>query len=545
MTSRDKLIVVSLVLLLALTSAGAVVAEQGRPSLVPATGGTYVEGVIGGYRRMIPYIASTPVDNDIGRLVFNGLMRTDRTGDIVPDLAIAHRVEQDGKVWTFELREDASWHDGRPVVADDVVYTTSLIQDRAYTGPLAEALRGVVVERTGRKSVRFTLPAPYGPFAASTTFPILPAHKLAGVPFTQLAGDPFGHRPVGTGPFKVTEATPREVTLAANRDFFRTKPARSRPYFDQLRLRAFPDSSAALTALARGEIDGVSSVASEDAERARGLRAVSVYSYPTNDFTALFLNVRPGRSALVERPVRQAIATAIDRGRVLAVAIEGRGIVADSFVPRSSWAHPAELRRYERSVAEAQAMLEAAGWKDANGDGIREKGAAALRIAIATSDEPPRVSAAEQIARDLRLIGIDARLEVKPFDQLIDTVARPRAFDALLVGITGAPEPDLYPFFHSSQARDPGFNFSGFSTLPLDRALEAARRAGDREERRLLYGPIFQTLANEVPVVFLYFADFLYAQHVSIKGLKVAQLVEPSQRFWDVEDWYVRTVARR
>lgn len=190
-------------------------------------------------------------------------------------------------------------------------------------------------------------------------------------------------------------------------------------------------------------------------------------------------------------------------------------------------------------------MLEAAGWKDANGDGIREKGAAALRIAIATSDEPPRVSAAEQIARDLRLIGIDARLEVKPFDQLIDTVARPRAFDALLVGITGAPEPDLYPFFHSSQARDPGFNFSGFSTLPLDRALEAARRAGDREERRLLYGPIFQTLANEVPVVFLYFADFLYAQHVSIKGLKVAQLVEPSQRFWDVEDWYVRTVARR
>jgi peptide/nickel transport system substrate-binding protein len=545
LTVRDKLIVVSLVLLLALTSAGAIVAEQGRPSLVPASGGTYVEGVIGGYRHMIPYLASTPVDNDIGRLVFNGLMRTDRAGEIVPDLAIAFRVEQEGKVWTFELRDDARWHDGNPVVADDVVYTAGLIQDRAYTGPLAEALRGVVVERTGPKSVRFTLPAPYGPFAASTTFPILPAHRLAGVSFAQLPADQFDHRPIGTGPFKVSEATQREVTLVANHDFFRTRPARARPYFDQLRLRAFADTSEALTALARGEIDGVSSISSEDAERARGLRAVSVYSYPTNDFTALFLNVRPERPILVERAVRQAIATAIDRGRVLGVAIDGRGIVADSFVPRSSWAYPRELRRYERSVPEAQAMLEAAGWKDADGDGIREKGGVTLRISLATSAEPPRVNAAEQIVHDLRLVGVEVRLEVKPFDQLVETVARPRAFDALLVGITSAPEPDPYPFFHSSQAKDPGFNFSGFSTLPLDRSLEAARRVGDRDQRRSLYEPIFQTIASEVPVVFLYFADFLYAQHVSIKGLKVAQLVEPSQRFWDVEDWHVKQVARR
>jgi peptide/nickel transport system substrate-binding protein len=113
------------------------------------------------------------------------------------------------------------------------------------------------------------------------------------------------------------------------------------------------------------------------------------------------------------------------------------------------------------------------------------------------------------------------------------------------VGITSTPDPDPYLFFHSSQAKDPGFNFSGFSTLPLDRNLEAARRAGDRDQRKALYEQVLQTIATEVPVVFLYFSDHLYAQHVSIKGLKVAQIIEPSQRFWDIEDWYVRSVARR
>ena len=531
--------------LLALTSAGAVVAEQGRPSLVAANGGTYVEGVIGSYRHFIPYLAATPMDHDVARLVFNGLMRTDRRGEIVPDLAATFRVEQEGKVWTFEIRDDARWHDGRPVVADDVVYTVGIFQDRAYSGPLAEAFRGVLVDRVASKVVRFTLPGPFGPFAASTTFPVLPAHKLAGVPFLQLPGDPFDQRPVGTGPFKLSEAGPREVTLVADLDFFRAKPARTRPYFDRIVLRTYTDASEALTALALGDLDGVSGISSSDAERARALRSVAVYSYPTNDYTALFLNVRPERGALRERAVRQAVATAVDRGRVLAVAIDGRGQIADAMVPRASWAYPSELRRYERSVTDAQAMLEAAGWKDSDGDAVRDKGGVALSLSLATSDEPARLNAAEQIAHDLRLIGIEAKLVTKPFDELVDTVARPRAFDALLVGITSTPDPDPYPFFHSSQAKDPGFNFSGFSTLPLDRSLEAARKAGDRDQRKALFEPVLQTIATEVPVVYLYFSDHLYAQHVSIKGLKIAQIVEPSQRFWDVEDWYVKTVARR
>lgn len=500
---------------------------------------------MGGVVHLNPLIAETDVDRDVARLLFTGLTRFDREGEIVPDLAASVHVEDEGRVWTFELRDDARWHDGMPVVADDVIYTTRLLRDAGYTGPYAEAFRDVGVERVGTQVVRFTLPGPYGPFAGSTTFPVLPAHKLGGVPFADLARDPFDRLPIGTGPFRIGMIDAREVTLLANLDFYRPRPDRARPYLDRVVLRSYGDTSEALMAFSRGELDGVASVASADAERARALRTIAIYSYPTSDFAALFLDLRPEKPVFRERAVRQALATAIDRGRVLKVAIDGRGHVADSFVPRTSWAYSAEIVRYEHSFEEAAGLLERNGWKDADGDGAREKGAVALRFTIASSDEPARVSAARQIIADLATVGIRADLRTYPFNELVDDVIRPRAFDALLVGITSTPDPDPYSFFHSSQATDPGFNLSGYSTLTMDRALEAARRIADREQRRMLWAPVFQTIANEAPVIFLYFADHLYAQHTSVKGTKIAPIVEPTQRFWDVEDWFVRTVPRR
>lgn len=520
-------------------------ADQGRPSTVPAVGGTYIEGVVGQHRHLNPLLAATPVDRDIARLVFSGLTRTDRTGEIVPDLASSVSTDQDGKVWTFEIRGDARWQDGRPVVADDVLYTVSLIQDPAYTGEYAEALRGVAATRVAEKAVRFELPGPYGPFAASTTFPILPAHRLGGVPYAHLAGDPFDQHPIGTGPFKVVSAAAGEVVLNANLDFYRARPDRSRPYLDRFIVRSFASSSDEMNAIARGEVDGVSGISSEDATRARDIRTLSVYSYPTNDLTAVFLNVRPDKAVFRDVAVRQAIAYAIDKGKVLDDAIDGRGRIADTLVPPTSWAYPKDLKTYEHSVAKAATLLDQSGWVLSTGGTVRRKTGTSLRFTLSTSDDPEHTAAASQIVSDLAMVGIDVKLDTMPFDRLVQSVIRPRSFDAVLVGITGSPDPDPYPFFHSSQAKDPGTDLSGYSTLPLDRALEAGRKTNDRDQRRALYAPVFQAVVNEVPVVFLYFSDYLYAQRTGVTGLKIAQIVEPSQRFWDVEDWAVRSVPAR
>ena len=544
MTVRDKLIVLAFVGLLVITSAVAVATDRSDLAVAPAYGGTYVEGVAGVVRYLDPIIAATNVDQDVSRLVFSGLTRFERDGTIVPDLA-TFEVDATGKVWTFVIRGDATWHDGAPVTADDVVYTVGLLQDRAYVGPFSGAFRGVKVAVLGPKTARFTLPDVYAPFAGSTTVPLLPAHLLTGVSFAELSRQPFNTKPIGTGPFRVSEVDGRQVTLTRYDDFYRTKPARSRAYLDKIVLRFFRDSGDALAALARGEIDGTGGLSPQDASRARTLKTVDLLSLPTNDFTALFLNVRPARAVFRDRVVRQAIAMAIDRGRVLQVAADGRGSVADEFVPFSSWAFVRDVPRITMSVLNAKAMLDDADWKDHDGDGIRDRGGVSLKFSIATSDEPARLAAARQIADDLANIGISVQIRAVTFADLVDKVARQRDFDALLVGITVGNDPDPYPFFHSSQVADPGDNFSGYSTLATDRLLEEARRTVDQSKRRELFGQVFNAIASDVPVVFLYYSDYLYAQAKTLKGFRIAPVNDPTQRFWNVEEWYVKTVARQ
>lgn len=545
MTARDKFIVVALIGLMAIASVGAVFLDQAeRSGLTPAYGGTYVEGVVGVPQYLDPVLASTELDADVVRLVFSGLTQLSRDGSVVPDLA-AFTTDDGGKVWTFTIRSDAKWQDGVPVTAADVAYTVSLVQDKAYVGPYSDAFHAVKVEVLSDHLVRFTLPEAFGAFAVNTTLPLLPAHLLSGVSYNALPRQVFNQRPVGTGPFRVVEADARQVTLAASEDFYALHPERRRPYLDRLILRSYPDTTQALTALSRGEIDGAGGLTTSDAERVRGTKNATLYSFPTSDVTALFFNLRPDKATFRDRTVRQAIATAIDRGKVLDAAADGRGRVADEMVPPTSWAYVKDIARYPHSTAEAAKMLDAADWKDHDGDGIRDKNGVKLAFTLSTSDEPARVAAALQIVNDLREIGIAVRLQSVPFAQLLDTIVPSRSYDALLLGITGSGDPDPYPLFHSTEVADPGHNFSGYFTLPIDRALESARKTSDQTRRLELMTPVFQAIATDVPVVFLYFSDYLYAQDSQVHGLRIMPIVTPSDRLWNAADWYVKTEIRR
>ena len=545
MAARDKFIVLALIGLMAAVSVGAVFLDQSeRVGVVPAYGGTYIEGVVGSPQYLQPVLAATDVDQDVVRLVFAGLTEVDRYGSVVPDLA-TFTTEGDGKIWTFTIRGDAKWHDGVAVTSADVLYTVSLVQDKAYVGPYSDAFRGVKASAISASVVQFALPDAFGSFAANTTLPLLPAHRLSGVTYNELSRATFNQRPIGSGPFRVVEADARQVVLVRSDDHYKVRPERTRPYLDRIVLRSYPSASEALTALGRGEIDGVGGLSTVDAERARTLKNVSLYSFPTSDVTALFFNVRPDKTTFRDRVVRQAIATAIDKGRVLELAADGRGRVADELVPPTSWAYVREVKRYERSIEGARAMLDAADWRDHDGDGIRDKAGVKLAFAISTSDEPARVSAALQIIDDLKLISIAAELRAVPFSQLIDTVVRERRYDALLIGITGGGDPDPYPLLHSSEIADPGHNFSGYFTLPLDRALENARRTAVQDKRLELLAPVFQAVANEVPMIFLYFTDYLYAQSKHVQGLRIMPIPSPSDRLWNVQDWYVKTAVKR
>ena len=132
--------------------------------------------------------------------------------------------------------------------------------------------------------------------------------------------------------------------------------------------------------------------------------------------------------------------------------------------------------RDPRSRAAAKALLDAADWKDHDGAGVRDKGDVSLTFTLTTSDDPGRYAAGVQVVEDLRAIGMRVELRAMPLAEVVDTVARRRALRCALIGISRGGDPDPYEFLRSSRARDPGHNFSGYSTLPMDRSLET--RAG-------------------------------------------------------------------
>lgn len=540
MSGRDKFIIVALVGLVAVSTVIAVLGGAAPRSAVGVAGGTYTEGVVGVARSINPLLSLTSVDRDASALLFTGLTRFDQQGMVLPDLAADFRVEGDGKVWVFTIRQDARWHDGEPVLTDDVSYTVSILQDAAYGGPFASAFAGVKVERFDGRTLRFVLPDVYAPFLEATTVPLLPAHLLRGVSALALAHHEFNLRPVGTGPFRFESMDDQRVVLVRNEDFYRSAPERRRPYLDRVVLRFYLDSRAALQALARGEVQGLGGITASEAERARRARDLALLYLPSDELNVLFLNLAPDRALFRDRAVRQAISSAVNRGRVLQIATEGHGVVVDGPVAPTSWAYARDVRRYPYSPEEARERLDAGGWTGRDADGARMKGGVSLRFNLQTSNDPVRMAMAEQIARDLSLLGIQANVEAMPFAELVGKHARTRQFDAMLLTVLAGRDPDQYAFWHSSQVKDPGENFSGYGTLSLDRAIEAGRRTLDQAKRKDFYAQVFTQLADDAPAVYLYYADYVYVMDRSVKGVRIAPVSDPSQRFWNVEEWYLK-----
>ncbi|MFL5711349.1 MAG: ABC transporter substrate-binding protein, partial [Chloroflexota bacterium] len=288
MTRNDSFVVGTLVVLLAVI-AGLVSA----PSILPATASVatpqptsgpvvarpYREGVLGHPMSVSPLTAKTQADRDLVALVFSGLVRNGPDGTLVPDLAEHWTVDPTGTMWTFQLRDDAYWHDGEPVTSDDVAYTIRVLQDKTYTGSAARSWNEVTVQPKGPRTITFSLATPLGGFLQLATQPIAPAHLLADIPVTELPNAPFGHQPIGSGPFAVAsldgqhaelipaatmlQASPTEAPSPASTDSLATpvataRPSRPVPYLAGIDFTFFDDPEELADAFRAGGLDAAS-----------------------------------------------------------------------------------------------------------------------------------------------------------------------------------------------------------------------------------------------------------------------------------------------
>lgn len=506
---------------------------------VPASGGTYIEGIVGQPKYLNPILSHlNPVDQDISSLIFNGLTKVSDNGIVEKDLAEGWEMSEDGKTYVVDLRQDARWQDGWPVTADDVVFTIRAIQSPDYPGnpAVAQLWKNVIVEKISDKRVKFTLKDAYSPFLEHLSQPVIPAHIFGNVAPGKLAEDRFNVYPVGTGPFRVAEASLQEVVLEAHPDYYGDKPLLAK-----IRFRFYPDAQSAVTALRKDEVQGVGYLSPSDLEPLRNDKNVSVFSAP--EFSKLTLILLNTKSALFgDKAVRQALSYGIDRDKIIETVMNGQAVKADSPVAQASWAYNREVKRYEYSPTDAKTILANAGWRDTDGDGVLEKNGQKLSFVLLTNDRPERLSAAQEISRQLQQIGIEVDVQAAGWSGFVQDFLVPRHFQAALTEQwSPGADPDSYQFWHSSQAKNEGLNFASWTNRSADELLENARRLSDATERARLYRDFQSLFAEEQPGILLYYSVFNYAVSKNVKGVRLGLMVEPSHRFDHLAEWYVKT----
>lgn len=474
------------------------------------------------------------------RWIFNSLLRWDEQANLVGDLASRWERSTDGRTLTFRLRPEAVWHDGRPVTADDVVFTAALLKrPNAYFRNTLHLSTGEPAEfrAIDRHTVEVSTPRPYAALPAYLTgtwaslFLIMPRHVVERVGEAGLEA-----HPVGSGPFRFGEITDDgHAVLPAHEAYFG-----GRPKLDRAVLRLFARNDDRIEAFRRGELDVVIApgrkFGQEEAARYHG----RLEAMPSNQIVQFALN---GRHPILKSvKVRQAIATAVDREKLVR-EIEGpAGIPAYGPVGPTNWAHEANVERHAYDPAKSRRLLAEEDWQP-GADGVLQRRGERLAFSVVFVPDTWNVDYAgyaEAIRLYLAAVGIE--LTVKPVEYWtgMKTAWRDHDFGAFMYYDTFYNEPDLYWSWHSSMPKRPegppadvpaglpqyGYGVTGYSNPKVDELIIAARETVDQARRKAILSEVQKILATEVASYWLFNYPYRTIVHDRLRGTSRPSLGE-------------------
>lgn len=447
-------------------------------------------------------------DNIVGKFLTEGLTRyaEDSLTTVVPSLATSWEANEDATVWTFELREDVTWHDGEPFTAEDVAFTFDLITTEGIGARSAGQIASLQsVEVVDDYTVEMTFAEPHStlPIMVAYNMGILPKHILAD----QDPSEPTAYleNPIGTGPFEFESGTAGSSWVMTRNDDWWGGEAN----LDQLVFNVVPDMNATVAQLRSGDVD-VALVQPRQADTLEGAEGLTVSAVPQVNYfyVATVNNVGPFDSA----EVRRALNYAIDKDAIIETVIRGYGTPATSPIPPAlDVYHRTDLEPYPYDPERAREILADEGWEE-NADGLLERDGEVLAIELTTSDgvlDGPQL--AEVMKQQLEEIGVRATINMVEFAQLWTGVFAGE-IDASVEYLVSPPSPDVY----NDLACDGGRNRFFYCNEAADELLRQARATTDVEEQQELYGQFQELLHDNPPGIYLY-----YPQEVRVLSSRV------------------------
>jgi peptide/nickel transport system substrate-binding protein len=551
-------LVVTFVLSVAMSGCGTRNKEQAgapqRPSVIIA-----IEGDIDSFN---PLFAEDITAGEINDLLFPSLVGSSfdlRSGELAyaPLLARSWERANHDRDIVFHLLPNARWTDGSPVTAKDVQLTFEL-----YGDPDVASVRQASVENLERRdghidisksvevrddsTVVFHFARAYPGQLFDAGLPILPAHIFEKLPRKDLRTDPANRSPVGFGPFSLARWTPlQEVVLQSNPESVVPYPAK----LSRLLVRVIPDYRMRISQLESGEVDLVTGLRPEDADRlARDAPGIDIVSTPGRDYDFLgWNNIEPpskaGRPGAANRPhrlfgsrnARRALTMAIDRDELVHAYLGKHGQVAFGGIsPLFRWAYNDTLKPLPFDPHQASALLEQEGWKDTDGDGILDRhGVRFSFILKVPAGNQLRTVVATAVQQQLKQIKIEVRIEqVERATFWQDVTAR--KYDAWLAGFSVPLQMKMDDLWGSDLEKYP-FNLTGFRNTRVDRILASARTLKAEREGASLWKE-FQTIVHEEqPCTFLYWINSIVAVNKRVRGTGIGVLGTLHQAW----EWHV------
>jgi peptide/nickel transport system substrate-binding protein len=507
----------------------------------PAYGDTFIEATIGDIAGLIPNITSDGASHDVGGMIYDGLVKADKDLNYVPAMAESWEFSRDCRQLTWKLRRDVTWHDGRPFTADDVMFTyQAMIHPKTPSAYKDEFLPIEKAEVLDRYTFRVTYARPFAKAVQSWGMWMLPKHLLEKyVEAGSLKDSPENSRPVGTGPYRFQDwKSGEKVVIVANPDYYE-----GRPYIARVVYRVIPNQGTIFLELKAKGVDLASLTAIQYARQTEYpafRKAYRKYRYPSSAYTYFGFNLKDPRFA--DPRVRHAFAHAINKQELIDGVLMGLAREATGPIRPGTWAYTDRVQRYEYNPEKAKQLLAEAGWTD-GGDGVlRDKAGKPFSFTIRTNQgNEERKKVAEIIQQRLRAIGVQTEIQVIEWASFIKEFIKKKRFEAIVLGWGVGTDPDQYPVWHSSQTGPDQLNQISYASPEVDRLLEEGRESCHREERLKYYHRFQEVLAEDLPIVFLYFRDALPVVSSRVQGIHPA----PSGILYNFNEWYVPRPLQR
>lgn len=506
----------------------------------PEIGGTLINAMSAEPSGLISMIAGESASSAITANIFNSLLKYDKNLELEGDLVKSWDISPDQKTITFKLKPNLKWADGAPLTSADVLFTWRAVTDEKTASPYASDFQLVKqAETPDPLTFRVTYAQTYAPALDSWAgLQILPKHLLQG---KDLHTTSFARNPVGSHYYKLDSWTHGEnLKLSTNQN-----SVLGQARIDKLITRIIPDNSAQFLELMAGNIDymGLDPIKYSRIIPARPelQQKLALYKELGNSYTYMGFNLK--HKPFDDVRVRRAINYAIDKQEIIDGVYLGLGInIASPYKPGTRWSNPA-LTPYPYDPAKARTLLQEAGFKDTDGDGILERDGKPFAFEIITNQNKEREKSAVLIQRRLKDVGIDVKIRAIEWASFISRFIKTGDFDVVVLGWGLGLDPDQYNIWHSSQQAPGQFNFIGYKNPAVDQLLEQGRQELNPDKRMKIYHEFARILLEDSPIVYLSAGYGLTAIHQRVKGID--NPAPPAGIGHNSQDWYIPQPLRR